>query len=66
MSGHGENSATGKTDLRRKLRYPAISKALPHTTLDAGVKRWEFFLLYRNRLFAFIWGCEPSKSSKSR
>jgi hypothetical protein len=29
-----------------KLRYPAISsKALPHTTLETGVKHWEFFLL---------------------
>src|SRR6266700_6903858 len=49
-----------------KLRYPAISsKVLPHTTLDAGVKHWEFFLLYPEpALFAFIWGCEPSKPGK--
>ena len=49
-----------------KLRYPAISsKALPHTTLDAGVKHWEFFrLCLEPALFAFIRGCEPLKSGK--
>src|SRR6266566_2383185 len=49
-----------------KLRYPAISSnTLPHTTLDVGVKHWEFFLLCPEpALFAFIYGCEPSKSGK--
>src|SRR5437899_1459715 len=49
-----------------KLRYPArSSNTLPCMALDTRVKHCKFCRLCPEpALFAFIWGCEPSKSGK--